>query len=821
MYGKTTVVAQRTSAALIGCLFLMAFSCCTWANSPTLANIAPRGVQRGTETDVTLQGAHFEDAKELLVYSPGIAVSPLQAKGPGDLHAHLKIDANARVGEYCVRVRSETGISELRTLYVGPFPIIPMEEGKPDAKGKVYYDFDHPQEIPLNVTVSGTVANEQVQYFAVNMKKGQRLTAEVHGMRLGELFDPYVAILDEKRFELAVSDDTALAMQDPIASTIIPADGRYIILLRESSYGQGSHYLMHVGTYPRPTICFPLGGKPGEELHVQFLGDVTGPFSQTIKLPDKATDSLDAFPEQEGQIAPSPNHLRVSDMPNVMEKEPNDDVASATAYDGELPVAFNGIIEKPGDVDFFKFKAKKGQQLDLQVYARKLRSPLDSVLTLYNAKGGQIASNDDSGGPDSYIRFNVSEDGEYVIGITDQLKQGGLDYAYRVEINHVKQDLVFSIPQYAQNSQERWTVPVPRGNRYATLMRAQRINFGGEVSLSAVGLPDGITMQAPNPGDSDVVPVVFEARPDAPIGGKLCEITGKSADEKQKLDVKGHYEQKVDLVYGNNNSALYATKVDTLAVAVTKEAPFKLHLVQPKVPLVQGGSMELKVTAERAADFKAPIQVRLLFTPPNIGAISAVDMPGDKSEVMYPINAQQNAAIKTWKICVVGMSDNNGQLWVSSELIDLEIAAPYVLASTQMTAAEQGKTAAVSFKLDQKIPFDGKAKAKLLGLPANVTAEEIEVSSADKLASFPITLTDKAPPGNHPGLFCQLTIMKNGEPIVHNIGQGGTLRIDKPEPPKANQPAPAPVAANKPGPKPAAGPSLSRLEKLRQEQGQK
>ena len=48
-------------------------------------------------------------------------------------------------------------------------------------------------------------------------------------------------------------------------------------------------------------------------------------------------------------------------MPNVLEKEPNDDIATATAYDGELPVAFNGIIEKEGDVDFFKFKAKKGK----------------------------------------------------------------------------------------------------------------------------------------------------------------------------------------------------------------------------------------------------------------------------------------------------------------------------------------------------------------------------------------------------------------------------------------------------------------------------
>ena len=68
------------------------------------------------------------------------------------------------------------------------------------------------------------------------------------------VFDPYVAILDTNRFELAVSDDTALALQDPIASIVAPADGKYIIQVRETSYGGDgeNQYLLHVGTYPRP-----------------------------------------------------------------------------------------------------------------------------------------------------------------------------------------------------------------------------------------------------------------------------------------------------------------------------------------------------------------------------------------------------------------------------------------------------------------------------------------------------------------------------------------------------------------------------------------
>ena len=60
------------------------------------------------------------------------------------------------------------------------------------------------------MTVAGCVKNEDVDFYAVDLKKGQRLTVEVEGMRLGTtLFDPYIAILDTNRFELAAVDDTA------------------------------------------------------------------------------------------------------------------------------------------------------------------------------------------------------------------------------------------------------------------------------------------------------------------------------------------------------------------------------------------------------------------------------------------------------------------------------------------------------------------------------------------------------------------------------------------------------------------------------------
>src|SRR5256885_3201760 len=54
----------------------------------------------------------------------------------------------------------------LRTFWVGALPVVEEKEGN--------NSFDTPQPIPLNVTVHGVVRAEQVDYYAVECKKGDR-----------------------------------------------------------------------------------------------------------------------------------------------------------------------------------------------------------------------------------------------------------------------------------------------------------------------------------------------------------------------------------------------------------------------------------------------------------------------------------------------------------------------------------------------------------------------------------------------------------------------------------------------------------------------
>lgn len=793
---------------------LLAFALRAGAASPEFSVVTPRGAQRGAEADLVFSGNRLSDAKEILWYQPGITVTKLEAPDAQHVKVHVQIAKDAKLGEYPLRVRTATGVSELRTFFVTPFPTV--EEKEPNN------DMTHANPLELNHTAMGVIENEDVDYFVVEAKKGQRLTAEVQGIRLGDvMFDPYVAILNAKRFAIAESDDTALARQDPIASAIVPEDGKYYVQVRDTSYNGGGnyHYLLSVGTFPRPTAVFPPGGKAGEGLKVTFLGDVSGPFQQTLKLPNEPLDSFEVYAEQDGLVSPTPNFLRVSPFPSVNEDSQHSDVAHAQVVEPEIPVALNGVISKPDETDFWKFKAKKGQQLEIHVRARELRSPLDSVLVVYNDKGGGLASNDDSGGPDSYVRFNPPEDGQYVLSVTDQLHQGGPDFTYRVEITPVKPELTLQIPQFAVNSQERNWVVVPRGNKFCTIIRATRREFGGDLKLSCPDLPSGVTMHCPDmAGNTDVAPVVFEAAADAPLGGKLCDLTAQVADGK--VNVKGEYVQPVELVIGPNNSAMYSIDLHKLAVVVADEAPFKLHVVQPKVPIVQGGEMKLKVVAERSGNFKGGINVRMMFNPPGVGSAPAVDIPPDKTEVEYPISCSDGAPTRKWPICVLGVADVNGPMWVSSDLAELDVAEPFMRMKLEMAAAEQGKPVSVVAQIEQNTKFDGPATVKLLGLPPNASAPDVQVTSGDKQVAFNVTTATNTPVGQHGSLFCQAVVMKDGEPIVHNLGRGGILRVDAPPAPKKGEQPKQAVAQAKPR-QPSATP-LSRLERLRleaQEQG--
>lgn len=795
---------NRVTASCFGrwiiCIALMAtmslgLADTSLASSPTLTTIQPRGVQAGGEHTLKFIGARLGDAEQIFLYDSGVTVLGIEKveKNNNQIIVKIKVDPNCRIGEHVAQVRTKNGISDFRSFFVGRLEqVVEVEPNN---------EISESQSIKKNVTVTGVVKTEDIDYFRIEGKKGERISVEVEALRLGFLFDPAISLLDKNRFELAVSDDTPLTKQDAFFSVLLPEDGEYYIAIRESSFvgNNSSHYRMHVGNFPRPAAVYPMGGKLGEKAKLQFIdavneGDPVRAVEKEVQLPSELGFRNGLFFADQGGTSPTPNPFRFNDLTNHLEAEPNNSFTEDKTPLA-VPIAINGVISQPGDYDYFKFTAKKGQKLNVQCYARRLGSGLDPAMNIYDAKKKHIVSNDDNANkPDSYISFNPPADGDYYVRVYDHLKRGKPDFVYRIEVSPTKPKLTLGIKRNDRYSQQRQTIAVPQGSRFAVLVEAKRENFAGEIELLSDNLPNGIKMVArPMMSNLSLMPVVFEAKPDAALGGTLVDFRGRL--KKENTDVVGSFENLADFVLGQPNNALYyGCKIDKLAFAVVEKLPFRLEIVQPKAPMVRDGSKSIKIIAHRDEGFDEQINIQFPFRTPGVGTTYQVVMKKGTSEIDYPLNANSKAQVGKWPMYVIGNSKFKGTAWTSSQMAEIEVAEPYATASIARMSIERGESTQLVCKFEQLKAFEGEAKVEILGVPANITVEPAKTITKDtKEIAFAIQTNDKSPIGKHGGLFCRLTITQAGEPVVSTAGRA-QLQVNKPKPVKKEEVAATPKA---------------------------
>lgn len=816
------------------------------AGLPRLTRIVPPGAQRGTTVEVVLQGQHFSKPEEVMVYEPGITVESLEPmegdveirgrrnrieKGSG-IRVKLKIADDCELGLHGMRLRTATGISEYQRFFVGPFPLIDETEQQPrqprnDAHATA-------QSVALNSTVLGAMLDPtDVDSYRIEAKQGQRISAEIEATRLGVdrgIPDLYLSVVDADGKRLIAADDSALFLQDPVVSLLAPRDGTYFVEVRHSTYSAaGDVYRLHVGTFIRPTGLYPAGGQVGQELSVQILGDPKGTPSQTVKLPATPTADLRfvAIDPETSLPAPTPNTLRVSPFGNVLENEPNDSADAITAQSATtLPIAFNGIIEKPGDVDCFRFTAKKGERFKIHCLANAVGSPLDPTIWIQQVGGKgnpQRATDSRSnqlgyapyGGMnretlDPILDFTAPADAEYVLGVEDDRNSGGADFVYRVEISPETDAVYVYIPQDSEaafQAQARQSVSVPSGGRYNTQLSIFNSNkpFNGELELVAIGLPEGVTMHAPRITPSmPRVSVVFEAAPDTKPQGKFIEIVARPVSEPAKpaegekqdqsktteaaeQKLASGFRQSIPMNSSNNNDYYLFNMFEKLAFAVTEPAPFSIDIDEPKSALVQNGEMSLKFRITRAPGFDEPVSVVMEWKPNGVSTGTPVTIRTDKSEGEYLLGAARNATAGAYEVTLSAVSgaqrpayrDSASRTYVSTKPFKLLVAEPHIEAKFARASIERGKTSNVTVKLNHLKPFEGKAKATLARLPRGVELVEPirEIGPEDKEITFTLKATEDCLTGGYQGITLDLTVTEEGQ-AVRQLSGSGTLRID-------------------------------------------
>lgn len=796
---------------VVACIPWMLLSNFTFAAQPEANSLSIAGLQRGTSIELTISGVRLGDAHSILFFNPGLEATNITKIDDNSIKATITASPECACDLHPFRVVTNTGISNMRLLNVSALPTVMEKE--PNS------EFGTAQLVELNSTVSGVVQNEDVDYYAIDLKQGQQINVELEGLRhayLNDFFDPYIAIYDAKRFEITASDDSIFLQQDCLCAMVAPSDGRYIIEVRESSFGGNDRckYRLHIGTFPRPVAIIPSGGPAGQPLKTTCIDLLGNRWEETFEMPIEPTELHRVWTKRDGSISPSPNYLKVTNATNVLESEPNSDLNKVEAS-YPAPVAFNGILESEYDKDFWIFEGTKDQQLEIRVHARNpTRSSVDPVLQIWKVGGGVVASNDDSGGPDSYVSFKVPADGKYAVCVYDHLGRFGPYFAYRAEVLTQTPEVGTTLPE--QDRYISQTVVVPRGSRMAVEATVVRKNIGGEAVILASSLPEGMAQSdGICAADLGSIPILFRGDEGAPNAGRLVDLTASIATSADNR-ISGPLRQRTQLVRGQNNVDVWGRFESKMAVALTDPAPFDIEVTQPQVPLVRNGSLNLTVQAKRKPGFDKPIQLRLLSNPPGIG-YSAVTIPGDQSSIALPLTANNNAAIRKWPLVVMATADSGfGPIKISSEFVVVDVTDSLFEFKFTKTMAEQGKTVDVSVATKLKRPVEGTIEIEILGIPpgTQTPTPKVVFPPDGSKAVFPLQIPAETRAGNYKTIVCRATVTSE-KGVVTQTNGNGEIQIDVPI--AAASTAAATTKASNTGIDPAK--PLSRLEQLKMQRG--
>jgi hypothetical protein len=440
----------------------------------------------------------------------------------------VTLTPDAAVGTRELRLLAPLGLSNPLAFCVGSLP----EAREKDAETS---EADAEIVVTLPVTVNGRIVptdttrllrpmrqNQQFQYADVDRyrfaaRKGQQLVVAARARELIPYladavpgwFQAVVTLYDIHGKELAYDDDWRFH-PDPVLHYEIPADGEYILEIKDAIYRGREDFVYRItlGELPFVTSTFPLGGPAGARTAVDLKG-WNLPATRITAEPKEAgkRDLRSLIADSVGhQSIFNPVPFAVDTLPECLEKESNDSLPNAQAV--TLPILINGRIDKAGDWDVFRFEGHAGERIVAEVYARRLDSPLDSVLRLTDAAGRQLAFNDDyedkgSGlnthHADSFLLATLPADGTYYVHLGDAQHQGGLEYAYRLRLSPPRPDFELRVVPSGINAGAGQTVAL-------TAYALRKDGFSGDITLAWKDAPRGYALSgALVPGGQDHV----------------------------------------------------------------------------------------------------------------------------------------------------------------------------------------------------------------------------------------------------------------------------------------------------------------------------
>jgi hypothetical protein len=739
--------------------------------APKLTAISPEWIQRGTTIDVTLTGESLGAVTQIIfngdvglvgTNQPPSAPLPanpsivVESTGGGITRAEpappkrdekkliVKVTAttDASLSPRELRVIAPGGVSNPLNLNVGQWP----EVAKRDPNSTLA----DAQPVELPAVISGVLNTQaQTNHYKFKAKKGEEFVFEVDAARRGLALDSSLMVLETSGKELARNED-AVGL-DSLLFFTAPADGEFIVALRDFRYRGGNEYSYRLtaGSIPYVESLFPFGGARGKQVEVAIAGrNLDGTTKMTLDIAPKAPRSQEIrvkTPRGYSNLLP----FNVSDLNEIMEAEPNNALTNAQSV--TAPLVINGRIGAAGDVDWFKFKSVSDQKLVLEVAASRFGSKLDALLALSDTNGAVIAQNDDAAAADARLEFDAKKDTEYLLALRDLTDRGGERFTYRLS---VRTPTAAAGPSFTATFLPDSLRLHREGTTKVRCEVARAGGFDGPVRFAFADLPTGVfagPIVVPNGPASGLM--LLSASKDAPMGSFPIRLTATGIIGGKNVTVP------VTPLSGDKGvRQAYLTVLDT--------TPFRLELAALSASVEQGQSVTLDVLALRREGFAN--QIKLSAEGFNAGreAISkSFDVPEailKDGETMGKITlkAKMDSEIGTRTIVVGGLGGLNGQTYSEfTQPIPVTVTQyPLTLSSTlprlSLTVLPPGSESAAGeaetkIRVDRRAGFSGDVELSIEGLPEGVRSELPKIPAGVGEVTMKLFATDKSKLGTN------------------------------------------------------------------------
>lgn len=402
--------------------------------------------------------------EEILRNPPNRNVTPALAE---TVTLRVQIPPSARVGEVELRLAGPRAISNPLRFCIGPWPERTRPLARPPnpelerflarwrAQPPETAAVPDPVRVTPPVVLNGQILPGSVHRYQFTARRGQQMVAALQARALIPYlpdtvpgwFQAALILYDSQGREIAASDDFRFD-PDPLLSCEIPADGNYVLEVRDALFRgrEDFVYRLTLGELPRVTDVFPLGGRQGQTTDVELRGWnlPTNRWSVDNTTAPVGVREIDFF---DGSNHWGSIRFAVDSLPELMEPKPNGTLTDATAL--SPPVIVNGRIERPGEVDLFRFRGRAGEVWVTEVMARRLYSPLDGRLEWLDEQGRVLATADDTPDPafglithhaDPYLFMTLPADGWYFLRLTDAQGKGSPAHAYRLRLSRPRPD---------------------------------------------------------------------------------------------------------------------------------------------------------------------------------------------------------------------------------------------------------------------------------------------------------------------------------------------------------------------------------------------